>query len=445
MSNTINSSTSNVGSTSAPARPAPAAPPPPPAAPAPTTTVRTYGNAADLNRSPANTSSNPAASMSVTRAQNGAASEMGGPRAEGRSYLTERNFDTSGWADAPPAATLAGATAGTFLRGSVEVNQVNAVDAPAAPAGPAAPADPNAPADFTDRLGSLDYYRDRAEDFRRRNPGMEPPDYYMDYGDKYARRFTNELAPKLSPEGQQWLATARRNLQVAIENRRQQDPAAFAELERNPDAFRAFAYATHADAYLDAGLRNLSPIEMAQVGLTPDAKDLLTRDGVSQVWEVGTRLAGQYARSAGEWIDRTTQPLQDAVRPVTDAVRDGAQWVGEQAAPVVEAVRDGANWVAEQARPVTDAVRDGANWVADQARPVTDAVRDGAQWVGDRAGEALQAAMPALEVTRQVVQSGVDTVARGVNAAGEAINAGTSWVADQASGAWNTVSGWFSW
>ena len=45
---------------------------------------------------------------------------------------------------------------------------------------------------------------------------MEPPDYYMNYGDKYARRFTEELSPNLSERGQQWLVDARANLQEAM-------------------------------------------------------------------------------------------------------------------------------------------------------------------------------------------------------------------------------------
>ncbi len=163
--------------------------------------------------------------------------------------------------------------------------------------------DPNKPADFTDRIGTLDYYKDRAEDFKLRNPGKEPPDYYMDYGDKYIKRFTNELRPTMSGDGQQWMDQARANLQTAMEDRRKADPAAFAELERDPDKFREFAYGTHAKSYLDAGLSDLPFTDMAKIMNTPDKKDLFfNTDGLSQINTIGQGVINNWMRGAAEAV-----------------------------------------------------------------------------------------------------------------------------------------------
>ncbi len=180
------------------------------------------------------------------------------------------------------------------------------------------PVDPNKPADLTHlaNKGDLNYYQQRAEDFKKRNPGQEPPDYYLQYGDKYAKRFTSELRPTLSEGGQKWLDGGRQKLQQAIENKRMQDPKAFAELERNPDAFKKFAYETHAGAYLGAGLADL-PKPKSQgfianagdiaTGLndyrkilsTPDFKDLAgSWNGVKQVGEIGAGVVGRWITGA---------------------------------------------------------------------------------------------------------------------------------------------------
>lgn len=146
------------------------------------------------------------------------------------------------------------------------------------------------------KLGGTDYYRLRAEDFKRRHPDLPVPTYYMGYGDKYVNRFTDELYPKLSPVGKEWLLKARLNLQVAIEARLKQDPVAFDRLERDDDAFLEFAYDTHPKAYLDAGLEKLPLKDLVRIGMTPDTRDLATLNGLEQVVEVAAGLAAKKAR-----------------------------------------------------------------------------------------------------------------------------------------------------
>jgi len=156
-------------------------------------------------------------------------------------------------------------------------------------------------------FGGSEFYQARYDDFVRRHPGATPPSYYLGYGKKYADRFMNQTYAKLTPAGQAWLLRARRNLQAAIEKERAKDPVAFDKLEQNDAAFKRFAYDTHPQAYLAAGLKALPITDLTEIGLTPDFKDLFSKDGVVQVWDVaktarpvdvwnvGTATAGQGA------------------------------------------------------------------------------------------------------------------------------------------------------
>jgi hypothetical protein len=128
----------------------------------------------------------------------------------------------------------------------------------------------------------LNYYQERAADFCRRNPGMDPPDYYLNYGDKYANRFASLDQTDLSPQGLLWRDRTLNALQQAIEDLRTKDPAGFAELERDPEAFMEFAYGTHPDAYIDSGLFDLSAQDIAVIAATPDLSDVLSQGGIDQ-------------------------------------------------------------------------------------------------------------------------------------------------------------------
>lgn len=143
------------------------------------------------------------------------------------------------------------------------------------------------PTDLRCMIGDVGYYRARADDFLKRHPHEQAPAYYLEYGEKYAQRFTRETFEKLSPRGQAWLKDTFVALQTAIEDKRRNSPEAFERLERDEEKFKAFAYATHAKAYLEAGLSELSAQELVDVGLTPDVLDLANFEGVNQMFEVG--------------------------------------------------------------------------------------------------------------------------------------------------------------
>lgn len=159
------------------------------------------------------------------------------------------------------------------------------------------PLDPSlrdTPADLTEIAGTREFYLERYEDFRRRNPDMEAPKYYTDYGLKYFDRF-HENKADMTPAGQGFVNRTGLALQVGIEEARAADPQAFAQMERNSDDFSSFAYGTHPDAYINSGLNQIPLQDRLAVAGTPDLGDLLTLDGVAQMVETGARVVPQDA------------------------------------------------------------------------------------------------------------------------------------------------------
>ena len=159
------------------------------------------------------------------------------------------------------------------------------------------------PADLAGKIGSRDYYLERYKDFRRRNPSDKAPDYYLNYGLKYFDRFHAQKGG-LQPPSQEWVDRTGVALQQKMENRN--NGADFARLERADGRFKRFAYDTHPSAYLESGLQKLPFGDRIKIGLTPDASDLFTADGMKQVVETGGVLfvedAKQAAETIGNWI-----------------------------------------------------------------------------------------------------------------------------------------------
>lgn len=187
-----------------------------------------------------------------------------------------------------------------------------AIEQEIARAEPVDPALVNVPADLTAIRGTREYYLERYEDFRMRNPDLPAPEYYLDYGLKYFDRF-HANKPNMDPVTQGWIDRTGMALQVSIEDARIADPAAFAELERNGEAFREFAYATHPDAYVDSGLHQVPFGDRIAIGLTPDFGDLANYAGVAQVVETGTRVVGQDIAGAGEAVENGFNSFIDEV------------------------------------------------------------------------------------------------------------------------------------
>jgi uncharacterized protein YqjF (DUF2071 family) len=203
------------------------------------------------------------------------------------------------------------------------------------------------PLDLSGVIGSSAYYLDRHKDFASRHPALRPPAYYLAYGRKYFERF-QKLRDHLSEEGRAWVARTAFLLQKQIEDRRANDPFGFDGLERTPRLFRRFAYGTHPTAYLEGGLAGLPAEDVLLVVNTPDAKDLLSHDGIAQV--VKTALA----------VVRTNGPRRNT-KMVADAVRVLGERFGRDTADALETMAD-------EAAADMGLLQEGLARIDDQAR-----------------------------------------------------------------------------
>ena len=147
----------------------------------------------------------------------------------------------------------------------------------------------------------INYYVLRWQDYVTRHAAQnsrtsQPPDYYLAYGDKYCRRFRLEVRRQFSPPGQAWIDKTCILLQQMLEQKRANDPLAFARLEEDPVAFRSFAYSNHAAAYIQGGIADLPLHDLILIVCLIDRKDLLTPDGLYQMVQVLVYLAKTYSR-----------------------------------------------------------------------------------------------------------------------------------------------------
>jgi hypothetical protein len=143
-------------------------------------------------------------------------------------------------------------------------------------------------------MGTTNYYQWRNADFTLRadlaNNNKDAPDYYLNYGDKYVKRFTNELYPNLSKEGQAWLVRARLELQKEIESGLTAQP----DIELQNDGFTKFAFDTHVPAYTNSGILNLSFGDKWEIFKTPDNKDKFSINGLKQMFIIGGKQLLQW-------------------------------------------------------------------------------------------------------------------------------------------------------
>lgn len=128
-------------------------------------------------------------------------------------------------------------------------------------------------------LGSVDYYIFRHNDFMKRFPGKEPPRYYMEYGDKYVRKFSDELYDKLSEEGKVWMSDTKLKLQLEIEKKLVED----CDIELNEEAFKQFAFESHAKVYEETHAMDLCLSDKTSVIACMDIKDLFGELGLQAI------------------------------------------------------------------------------------------------------------------------------------------------------------------
>lgn len=156
---------------------------------------------------------------------------------------------------------------------------------------------------------------------RHVNCGHIPPDYYTHYGYYYCSRYAEYLHPRLSPRGQKWMADARYNLQVYLDDaiqanmkdgqqsiviRQAEDETVIQvspyELELESEKFRQAAFATHVNAYLDAGLSELPLTDLYKISTMPNFEEWLDGATWDQAYKSGKSVLSDWGDSAAEGI-----------------------------------------------------------------------------------------------------------------------------------------------
>jgi hypothetical protein len=141
------------------------------------------------------------------------------------------------------------------------------------------------------------------------------------YGYKYCTKFTNELMPKLTPQGQNWLKKAKDDLQTYmeqgvvnksyvsmlsesynIENGLTDKNAKvtkktkkvvqkfYTNIELNNSRFQNFAFATHPDAYNPVVMGKLPAHDLIRIMLTPDIQEWFGSETWEQAWTMAKNL-----------------------------------------------------------------------------------------------------------------------------------------------------------
>lgn len=142
-------------------------------------------------------------------------------------------------------------------------------------------------------IGEDNYYLKRVEDFKKRYPNAEEPDYYKNYGDFYLHEFKYKTYNMLSSEGKTWCLKTLELLQRAMSNLLSKDP----DLELDHNAFTKAAFATHVNAYCEAGIMWLSVLDKALIFTTVYPSDLFSENGLKQVAEVSAKQIQTYMQN----------------------------------------------------------------------------------------------------------------------------------------------------
>lgn len=201
-------------------------------------------------------------------------------------------------------------------------------------------------------FGTRQYYAFRYWDFRWRHVGcshLTPPEYYYgptingkpdfskSYGYKYCAKFEDETYKVLSNKGKIWLQNTKLNLQKYLEqgllnekyfsrnfpmyNRIYNFEGALTGIELDNDKFQDFAFATHPDAYIDAGMLELGLVDLWYIGNTPELTEFREARTQKQVMLVVEKFIIKYITIPFTW---PTEKLIEAGENVKQVINDKA-------------------------------------------------------------------------------------------------------------------------
>ena len=127
--------------------------------------------------------------------------------------------------------------------------------------------------------------------------------YFLNYGEKYCKRFSSRTEKSLSPEGRGWLNRTLACLQnslVEVCNQKKECS--------NCGKIRKLAFDTHPYCYVSSGLCKLSLEDQIEVAKTVDSNDFFTVESLAQVSVVGADCGSHLSR---EGLSVATQAMNE--------------------------------------------------------------------------------------------------------------------------------------
>ena len=196
-------------------------------------------------------------------------------------------------------------------------------------------------------IGSKSYYVYRNEDFKKRT-GKTSPDYYMNYGNKYCKAFSEKTRPTLTTQGKTWLDKTLVALQEAIEKKLKADP----KIEMDSTKFRKYAFDSHPDCYLKSGLLKLPADDLIKIGFTPEGKEFFKLETIMQIIEIIKKTKPSEALAIAKsglnlaW-DATKGQFVKSKKTVAKALTDWYEDAKDTGKKVTKKTQDFINWLTE--------------------------------------------------------------------------------------------------
>ena len=199
-----------------------------------------------------------------------------------------------------------------------------------------------------DIIGTKSYYVFRDKDFKNRSENKKtPPDYYLDYGNKYCKAFSEKTRPKLSSKGKTWLDKTLIALQESIEKKLKADP----KIELDSTKFRKYAFDSHPDCYIKSGLFDLSPEDLFWIGWTPELKEFFKLETWVQIIKVvkswSVEKAEQLAKGAIKVWDSAKGQFEAGKKTVAKALNNWYDAAKDTGKKITKKTAEFISWLTE--------------------------------------------------------------------------------------------------
>jgi hypothetical protein len=133
-----------------------------------------------------------------------------------------------------------------------------------------------------------------AEQYADHGAGCGEDGYLVGYGAKYAERFYTETRPWMSTRGQEWIDQVLVCLQHELRSSIDETTSC--------EDIRTIAFDSHPVCYLEHGLCQLPPWDIAKVLWTVDLSDWFSADAARQIAAVAAGCGESYARMIAWWF-----------------------------------------------------------------------------------------------------------------------------------------------